>query len=255
VSYTEFLPHPALRAHVDRFWVRTSTAPVAARSVLPDGCIDVMVDLLRGEASAVGTMTRAVVVGPAPEARTVAVRFRPGGAIAFLKVPAEELTDRVVECAALGLRWVDTAELDGGADLQGAVRALERVLLARLSGVEPPHPIVTYAVRALYGAEPPTIATLMAKTGWTRQHQNRMFLRHVGVGPKMLARVARLQRAVADLQRGRDLGLADAAVRLGYFDQAHMALDFRRLLGVTPSAVAASRSSIFPMASLLGEAW
>jgi AraC-like DNA-binding protein len=77
--------------------------------------------------------------------------------------------------------------------------------------------------------------------------------RHVGVSPKQIARVARLQRAVDELQRGRGVNLADAAVRLGYFDQAHMALDFRDLASVTPLIARASASSIFPIRSLFAE--
>jgi AraC-like DNA-binding protein len=81
-----------------------------------------------------------------------------------------------------------------------------------------------------------------------------MFMRHVGVGPKALARVARMQRAVIALQDGSAESVASLAARLGYFDQAHMALDFRSLAGVAPSAVRASGGSIFPIPSLFADA-
>ena len=79
-----------------------------------------------------------------------------------------------------------------------------------------------------------------------------MFCAEVGIGPKQLARVARLQRAVALLQGGSG-SLAAEAAALGYFDQAHMARDFRALAGVTPAAVRLERGSIFPIRSLLDE--
>jgi AraC-like DNA-binding protein len=253
VSYREFVPHAALRSHVDRLWASASSAPEGARPVLPDGCIDVLFDLLRGEVHVVGTMTRAQVLAPTERLCLVAVRFRPGGALPFLRVPAEELTDRVVDARDLGLRWATAEPLDA-ADPRDAVAELEARLLTRLGAADAPQPIVAYAARALYGSDPPSIASLEASTGWSRQHLTRMFSRHVGVGPKVLARVARLQRAVVALQCGAREGLADLAAHLGYFDQAHMALDFRRLVGVAPSAVRASRGSIFPIPSLLTDA-
>jgi AraC-like DNA-binding protein len=259
MAYREFSPHRALRPFVDRFWVSSDGAGAEPRRILPDGCIDLMVDLARGGYSvAVGTMTRAVLFQPRGAIRIVAVRFRPGGAVPFLRVSADELTDRMVEATEVGVRWLAPASLMGFADLAHAARALERVLLNRLHAIPSPDPLVAHAVSALFRPAPPTIEKLSGAIGWSRQHLGRTFRYHIGVTPKQLARVARVQRAVDELQRGSasdmpglQLSLAEAAVRLGYFDQAHMARDFHDLAGVTPFAVRASRGSIFPIRSLL----
>jgi AraC-like DNA-binding protein len=55
------------------------------------------------------------------------------------------------------------------------------------------------------------------------------------------------------LQRGAGNGLADAALDLGYFDQAHMARDFHALAAVTPVEAAAGVGSIFPIRSLFAD--
>ena len=73
-----------------------------------------------------------------------------------------------------------------------------------------------------------------------------MFRRHVGVSPKQLARVARLQRTLLALH---DVPLAQLASAAGYYDQAHMTNDFSELAGVTP-AEARDSVSIFPIRSL-----
>ena len=98
------------------------------------------------------------------------------------------------------------------------------------------------------------VGELAADLGWTRQHLGRVFRQQVGIGPKELARICRLQRAVHRLQRTPDVELARVALELGYFDQAHMARDFRELAGVTPATVRAAAGSIFPIPSLWLEA-
>ena len=75
----------------------------------------------------VGTMTRALVVSQ-PAATTAAVRFRPGGAVAFLGVAAHELTDRNVSARDVGLHWLSPRVLEAEQPAL-AVQELERSLL------------------------------------------------------------------------------------------------------------------------------
>jgi AraC-like DNA-binding protein len=250
--YRELLPHPALRPFVDRFWISVDDAAPPARRILPDGCIDVLIDLGReGRSLVVGTMTSASLFAPRGPVRIAAVRFRPAGAVPFLGVAARELTDGTFTCDDIGARWLARAPWGETTDAAAAAGSLQRLLLGRLAALRRPDPLVAHAVASLFGPAPPSIEALGRQTGWSRQHLARAFHRHVGVSPKQLARVARLQRAVADLQRRRGDGLADAALRLGYFDQAHMARDFRALAGLTPAEARAAAGSIFPIQSLL----
>ena len=55
----------------------------------------------------------------------------------------------------------------------------------------------------------------------------------VGLGPKRLARVLRFEHASALLERGTHSGLAAVAASCGYYDQPHMASDWRSLTGMT----------------------
>jgi AraC-like DNA-binding protein len=252
MGYRELLPHVALRPVVDRYWVRTPDAEPAAADgaarILPDGCIDVLIDVPTGEARVVGTMTRAVLYVGGASASIAAVRFKPGGAGAFLRVPAHELTDRVVPAADLGLRWLTGPASEPGKPCR-LLAALEARLLERLAA--PSLGLLgRQAARRLFAAQAPSIEQLAAELGQSRQQLARTFRRELGVSPKELARIARLQRAVARLQGRPCLSLAAAALDLGYYDQAHMARDFRELAGVTPSQARRARGSIFPIPSL-----
>jgi AraC-like DNA-binding protein len=51
-----------------------------------------------------------------------------------------------------------------------------------------------------------------------------------GYGPKTLARMLRLQRALAAARSG--VPLADTAMRTGFADQAHLSREVRALAGI-----------------------
>jgi AraC-like DNA-binding protein len=216
--------------------------------ILPDGCIDVLVDVPFGAARVVGTMTRAVIYDGAPSATLAAVRFRPGGAQPFLRVAAVELTDRVLAASDLAAGWLDVRSVVP-CTARAVLAELERALLERLHTVGLERS-VHYATQRLLAPVPPSIDALARELRHSRQHLARLFREHVGVSPKEFARVARLQRALSHLQRAPGEGLARAALDLGYYDQAHMARDFNDIAGLTPRAAREARGSIFPIRSL-----
>ena len=252
MSYREILPHPALRAWVDRFWVREpETGAGGPDCILPDGCVDVLIGLDSRAVHVVGTMTEALHVQAQPVS-TAAVRFRPGAAAALLGVAAHELTDCRVPLAELGRSWLSPRALEA-ASPSAALRVLEASLLARLDGAAL-QPAVARTVELCFGSTPPTVEGLAREVGWSRQRLRRVLLDEVGISAKQLLRVGRLQRAVDQLQRRPRASLAQEAVRLGYFDQAHMCRDFRELVGLSPGAVRAAPRTIFPIRSLLAGA-
>lgn len=63
----------------------------------------------------------------------------------------------------------------------------------------------------------------------------RLARRYVGLPPLAMIRRYRLQEAAERLRSDPDAGIAAIAAELGYADHAHLAADFRQLLGFTPS--------------------
>ena len=60
--------------------------------------------------------------------------------------------------------------------------------------------------------------------------------RTVGMPPAAMIRRRRLQEAAQRIRDDPDAVLADVAAELGYADQAHLANDFRTVLGLTASS-------------------
>ena len=91
------------------------------------------------------------------------------------------------------------------------------------------------------GCEPGQLAEVARQVNLSVSQLERSFTRHVGVGPKLLARQTRVSALAAEAMTQQRPGWAWLAAKYGYADQAHLARDFRELTGLTPSGLAAGR--------------
>ncbi|MEU8792228.1 helix-turn-helix transcriptional regulator [Streptomyces sp. NPDC048643] len=209
-------------------------ASVAA--VLPDGCMDLL--WTEGRLLVAGPDTGPYVPDEVPSGGGWAgVRFFPGTAPTYLGVPADELRDRRVELTDL---WPATevrrlaARIDAATD---PVTALEDVALRRAADTEEPDPVLLEVVAALDEGRP--VARTADELGLGARQLHRRSLTAFGYGPKTLARVLRLQRALALARDG--VPFAETAFRAGFADQAHLARDVRELAGATLGELVAHR--------------
>lgn len=238
MPYAEATPGRGLRSSVDRFWRLESNASGAQR-VLPDGCVDVIVDLRSGRARVVGAMTKPLIT-TGSAASYLSVRFKPGTASRFLGVPMNALTDQTIELRDLG-------HFDAFDNARN-VAELSNALLRR---AEERSPRIEHAVRLLNAGH--STSSVAKALEWSRQHLRRVFEAHVGLSPKQFACVARMQRTLITLQN-TDQSLAEAATTLGYSDQSHLARELRLLVGATATEVRRDAGSILPIHSLYGAA-
>ncbi|MEV0003374.1 AraC family transcriptional regulator [Micromonospora sp. NPDC050980] len=75
--------------------------------------------------------------------------------------------------------------------------------------------------------------------GVSTRRLQRLFLDHVGVGPKWVIRRYRLQEAIEQAAAG-PLDWSRVTADLGYADQAHLVREFTAVTGVPPAAYARS---------------
>lgn len=85
-----------------------------------------------------------------------------------------------------------------------------------------------------------TLGDLAVETGRSRRHLIAQFTGHIGLTPKVFARVLRFAAAVQQLRAGGGARLADVAADAGYYDQPHFDRECRAFAGVTPSELVRS---------------
>jgi AraC-like DNA-binding protein len=233
MSYREHAPPPALAPWLECFWERRGEPGTSVR-VLPDGCIDVVFAEGAG-AQLVGANTTAFLVSVDDSTRIIGARMLPGCAPALLGIAAEAVRD---------VRLPVSEALDHGsrleqmlAESQEPLTALRAELLERAARAPRPDPIVREAVSRL--ERPDTAISVLARElGVSERQLRRRVTAAVGYGPRRLARVLRLGRALSAARTGDEL--ARVAFDAGYADQAHFTHDCRELAGVPPSVLLAA---------------
>ncbi|MFE9694591.1 helix-turn-helix domain-containing protein [Micromonospora sp. NPDC005806] len=206
-------------------------AGAAPARVLPDGCLDLLWSSRAGLLVAGPDRTAQLSVS-VPGERWVGLRLPPGVGPAVFGVPAHELRDRRVPLADLwGRAATELAERIEEVRAEPVAALLETVAVARLRAAGGPDPLgVRIAARLAAGA---TVAAAAAEVGLGARALHRRSQLLFGYGPKTLARILRMRRAL-DLARA-GAPLAEAAALAGYADQAHLTRDVKELAGVSPT--------------------
>jgi AraC-like DNA-binding protein len=201
-------------------WSRDASGPAL---ILPDGCLDVIV---RPDGQAVVAGPDATAREHDDDGRHVGARFSHGLGPLLLGVPADELTDRVVPLE-------DVVGRAGAAGIDGAdpAEALRGWVARRLATVRDDDPWAPAAFSAAAVGTP--VSTIADRAGLSARTLQRRCRARFGYGPQHLARVLRLQRALAARRRGEQWAVA--AADAGYVDQPHLARECRALTGRAPT--------------------
>ncbi|WP_082219480.1 helix-turn-helix transcriptional regulator [Massilia sp. NR 4-1] len=184
--------------------------------------------------------TRAMAIEENGGLGFVAVRFRSGYLRHFCAQAQAHLHDQELPAQAI---WGDSAErltdqlrLADGPASRAAL--LDQFFLARLGQHEDrPGRALDALLDKLYYAPGMGIEALAEHSGWTRRHFQRKFTDAYGLGPKQFVRIARLAHTMRMLALAPGTATLDAALRMGYFDQAHFIHETRALTGSTPQTI------------------
>jgi AraC-like DNA-binding protein len=246
LSYIERRPPQALTPFIECFWIVHGPARRGHRPpdrVLPDGCPEWIVHVgdcferLIGErwtpqprCFLAGTLTRPWLIRGGAHLRTLGIRFKPGAAATLLDISLAGAADTEIELGDLS-RQLTTVVISVRTTermLEAAQRLLLSIAGPRLTLV-PRTSKATARIRSTKGNV--RIDALAASLGASRRTLERWFDTELGISPKQYARIVRFNAVLSAVAENERAELVDLAMEAGFFDQAHLLLDARRLAG------------------------
>lgn len=255
MRYEEVLPASPLRPYIRRLWALEDATPCEARSVervVPDGRMEVIVHLgppftrldapapqrAQPRALLAGQLHGPLLLQPGRTIHLVAISFEPWGARALLGVDPRALTDRLPDLEELlgagAGRLVDV--LAAQRNMHDRLRVAESWCAGHLAHARLPSPALrAAAAAALLDSRISRVSDLAQRVGWGVRRLERGFQEYVGLAPKALLRIGRVQRALSDLQTPGAPALAALAHDHGFVDQAHLTHEFTSLVGLSPA--------------------
>ena len=165
----------------------------------------------------------------------VGARFRPGGFTARFQRDAAILTGRIepIDNELLGT----SIHLED--DVESAAAVLDEAIAAHAGETDPTYvALATLVDRMRDDARLHRVEQVMQLSLRSARTTQRVFRRYGGVPVKWVLCRYRLQQAALEIESHPAVDLADLAVRLGWYDQAHFTNDFRSMLGSTPGEYA-----------------
>jgi AraC-like DNA-binding protein len=191
----------------------------------------------------VGQLTGPVMVVPTGAVDVWGVRLHPWSAAACLETSLVELRESTISLDQV-LR-ADLAEEMHDGSRDGGAKVLTATLERWLGRRAAPDRAVRAAVELIARERtPPSVGSMSARLGRSTRWVQRTFRETVGLSPKMLSRIRRVQRAMRLATSAPKRTWSSIAADAGYFDQSHLVRDFREIVGVTPSAFAARERPI-----------
>jgi AraC-like DNA-binding protein len=241
-------PAPQLLPFIDRYWGWEGIACLP-QCVLPGTGAECLFHyaepfILDRQTAPLATLlnprSRPIAIAASGQIGFVAVRFRSGRLRHLCARPLAELQDRAWPAESI---WGDAAAYltDGLGRAAGnaeRVAALDAFFLTQLGRYEDRGSGACDALLdRLYYAPGTTVEQLTEQSGWSRRHLLRKFTGYYGISPKRFSRIARLNHTMRILALDASTPALDAALRMGYFDQAHFIHETRALTGETPQTI------------------
>ncbi len=253
MNYNTYPCSPLLTDFVKCFWsLEAPVSPVPERQrIVPDGCMEMIFHygdpyrqyfnnetyIIQPSAFVFGQLTAALEIAPTGITGIIAARFHPNGFAPFTDIPVSNMENRAVTLN----------ELFGkeGTDLEAAVllaqsnevriSIINHFLSGRLNTPETIDRVTQSSMDILLKQKGQlSVDELAEQIKVNRRQLERKFSAVIGMSPKQLSKIIRLQAALKMIEKQEFTSLTSLAYENGYFDQAHFIKDFKEFTGMSP---------------------
>ena len=246
-----YLERPAkglLQNYVRSLWYcRAPGLKHTHERVLPNGCIQVVVNLARNfltgsHGSQTAKQSRALIIGTSQSYHVIATQdlaelvgfvLHPDGFPGLFGDRADLLFDRSFALQDIWPCFHINQILE--APTARKLDCLEHLLLTKVGTAVDNSALVKRALRTFMLPDS-SVASFARSENISERRFSQAFREQVGLSPKAWYRIRRFQSALENIHQSSTASWTDLALRCGYYDQSHFINDFRAFSGINPTA-------------------
>ncbi len=255
MTYQTFDPDKVLSTFVKCYWLLEGPKEERPRRqrIVPDGCMEMIfhygdlykqytedgMAIIQPRCFVIGQLTRPLEIEPTGQTGIFSVRFHPEGFMPFATIPLSEMDNKAIALEGLfgetGLTLATEVLNTPASD--GKISCVEAFLFRRLADAQTTDRIVKSVVETILTANGQlSVDELSRQTKINRRQLERRFAAAIGLSPKQLSKIIRVQNVLKVLLNGQFTSLTALAYNGEYYDQAHFIKDFKEFTGLTPKA-------------------
>ncbi|TND09274.1 MAG: AraC family transcriptional regulator [Bacteroidetes bacterium] len=253
MDYKTYNPVSDLSAFVKCFWSLDGPAenkPEKQR-IVPDGCMEMIFHygdlykqylengnaIIQPRCFVFGQITQPLEIEPTGTTGIFAARFHPDGLSPLIALPLSKMENRAVPLQELFGEEVIHVEKKILKAKKNETRKqiIETFLLNRLLSPESIDRIAKESVEIITNLKGQvSVDELSEQIKINRRRLERKFSSAIGLSPKQLSKIIRLQSTLKMLANKRFTSLTSIAHEGDYYDQAHFIKDFKEFTGMSP---------------------
>lgn len=253
MKYKQYDVHNELQPFIKCFWSLEASASTIKEKqrIVPDGCMELIFhfgDLYeqfledgsrmnQPRCFVFGQITSPLEIAPTGVTGIIAARFHPDGFLPFSTYPIQQMENKAI---ALNQFFGDEATLIEETVLNAStnkerIQIISNFLITRLQSAELRNQITQSSIDALLQSNGQmNVNELAEHLNINRRQLQRKFSSAIGLSPKQLSKMIRLQNTLKMMGQKQFTSLTSLAYENGYYDQAHFIKDFKEFTGLSP---------------------
>lgn len=253
MKYTAIEPPRNIADFIKSFWnleAEKETNPEKQR-IVPDGCMEMifhygdlykqyLIDgsfIIQPKCFVFGQITQPLYIEPTGETGIFAVRFLPNGFVPFVDFPVHKMENKAVPLIELFGEEASKLEKEvlKAASNKERVKIVEAFFTKLISDSKVIDRITKSSVALILELKGQlSVEELSENLSINKRQLERKFTSMIGVSPKQLSKMVRIQSVLKSLIENNFSNLTDVAYENNFYDQAHFIKEFKEFTGVSP---------------------
>lgn len=237
------LPSLNLAQHIEHYWIinwdlRGQEPYISENLPHPSVHLVIEKDFFQDQSRVVGIVTEKFSIKLEEKGFVFGIKFRPGAAFPFVKIPTYEYTGLSIPAQELfgsEINLFKQAILSSQYNQVEMVKLAEVFLYSRMPEQDETLLLINRMVeRIKTDSKITTVADISNIFHITVRSLQRIFKTYVGVSPKWVIKRYRLLEIADLLAKGQPQSWHQIVSELGYYDQSHLIKDFKNIVGHSP---------------------